>query len=389
MGGYGVESERYVLGAGRGSVGDVNMTMKEKLETAINGIRADSKILALDEKSARAEVIDPILERLGWDKFGKEFVREFSVSDGRVDYALLNNGKPKVFIEAKRPNELLNPHQYQLLAYSGRYAVRLAALTNGLNWWFYLPLAEEGDAEERRFCQLDITRDDVSEACDLLSKFLSMENVASRAAVESAEAHLRRLQDARKVDKALPRAWKELIDGPDELLVELISERVKDLCGIEATAERIKLYLLELKPALREAVSESRSTSTPQETLQRHNLVRSRNIRDQARQTEKSFEHSKHFIFCGEKFAVRSHRQVLPTLAREIYKRHSHEFDKVINLAGWYTSGSAKPSISPEPIVDSGWSVYINLRSNEIEARCYKLLYQFGYREEDLIIQAR
>ena len=365
------------------------MTMKERLETAINGIRADSKILALDEKSARAEVIDPILERLGWDKFGKEFVREFSVSDGRVDYALLNNGKPKVFIEAKRPNELLNPHQYQLLAYSGRYAVRLAALTNGLNWWFYLPLAEEGDAEERRFCQLDITRDDVSEACDLLSKFLSMENVASGAAVESAEAHLRRLQDARKVDKALPRAWKELIDGPDELLVELISERVKDLCGIEATAERIKLYLLELKPALREAVSESRSTSTPQETLQRHNLVRSRNIRDQARQTEKSFEHSKHFIFCGEKFAVRSHRQVLPTLAREIYKRHSHEFDKVINLAGWYTSGSAKPSISPEPIVDSGWSVYINLRSNEIEARCYKLLYQFGYREEDLIIQAR
>ena len=377
------------MGAGRGSVGDVNMTMKEKLETAINGIRADSKILALDEKSARAEVIDPILERLGWDKFGKEFVREFSVSDGRVDYALLNNGKPKVFIEAKRPNELLHPHQYQLLAYSGRYAVRLAALTNGLNWWFYLPLAEEGDAEERRFCQLDITRDDVSEACDLLSKFLSMENVASGAAVESAEAHLRRLQDARKVDKALPRAWKELIDGPDELLVELISERMKDLCGIEATAERIKLYLLELKPALREAVSESRSTSTPQETLQRHNLVRSRNIRDQARQTEKSFEHSKHFIFCGEKFAVRSHRQVLPTLAREIYKRHSHEFDKVINLAGWYTSGSAKPSISPEPIVDSGWSVYINLRSNEIEARCYKLLYQFGYREEDLIIQAR
>ena len=160
------------------------MTMKESLETAIKGIRADSKIPTLDEARARVEAIDPILERLGWDRFSEDFKREFSVSDGRVDYALLNNSKPKVFIEAKRPNEFLGPHQDQLLAYSGRYAVRLAALTNGLSWWFYLPLFTEGAAEERRFCELDITRDDVSEVCDRLIAFLSRENVASGTAVE-------------------------------------------------------------------------------------------------------------------------------------------------------------------------------------------------------------
>ena len=45
--------------------------MKERLTTAIKGIRSDKRISTLDEKSTRAEVIDPVLERLGWDKFGE------------------------------------------------------------------------------------------------------------------------------------------------------------------------------------------------------------------------------------------------------------------------------------------------------------------------------
>ena len=85
------------------------MTMKERLATAINGICADGKIAILDEARARAEAIDPILERLGWDRFSEDFKREFSVSSGRVDYALFVRGKPEAFIEAKRPQRRLGP----------------------------------------------------------------------------------------------------------------------------------------------------------------------------------------------------------------------------------------------------------------------------------------
>ena len=221
------------------------MTMKERLATAINGICADGKIAILDEARARAEAIDPILERLGWDRFSDDFKREFSVSSGRVDYALLVNGAPKVFIEAKRPSEVLVSHQDQLLTYSGRYAVPLAALTNGLSWWLYLPL-KEGAIEERRFCQLDINKIDVSEVCDRLIEFLAREHVYSGAAVENAERRLKSLHDAKKVNEALPQIWKELIAGPDGLLVDLINDKVKGLCGVEAEPERIKRFLMGL-----------------------------------------------------------------------------------------------------------------------------------------------
>ena len=219
------------------------MTMKESLETAIKGIRADSKIPTLDEARARVEAIDPILERLGWDRFSEDFKREFSVSDGRVDYALLNNSKPKVFIEAKRPSEdLAGRPEDQLLRYSGIRGVPLAVLTNGLNWWFYLPL-KEGDAEARQFCRLDISVQDISEICNRLIEFLSRENVYSGAAVKNAEAVLVRLENDKKVKEALPRAWEELIAGPDVQLVDLINDRVKGRCGLQAGSERIKEFL--------------------------------------------------------------------------------------------------------------------------------------------------
>ena len=219
------------------------MAMKEKLITAINGIRNGKSISTLNEAEVRTQVIDRILERLGWESFDdNEFVREFSVPGGKVDYALLVNRSPKVFIEAKRPSEDLRSHQRQLLTYSAVHGVPLAGLTNGLNWWFYLPL-QVGDFEARRFCELDICNQDVSEVCDLLIEFLSRENVYSEVAVKNAEAALVRLENDKKVKEALPRAWEELIAGPDVQLVDLINDRVKGRCGLQAGSERIKEFL--------------------------------------------------------------------------------------------------------------------------------------------------
>ena len=365
------------------------MTMKERLATAINGICADGKIAILDEARARTEAIDPILERLGWDRFSEDFKREFSVSSGRVDYALFVRGKPEAFIEAKRPSEDLDPHQRQLLTYSALHGVRLAALTNGLSWWLYLPL-QVGNFEARRFCQLHICNQDVSEVCDLLIEFLSRENVYAGAAVENAEARLTQLQEAKKVDNALPQAWEDLIAGPDNTLVELINEKVKGLTRLEATPERIKEFLVGVgQPAPEASSLVSASILISQETPRQHYPAWTRNISNLVTETGKSSRITKCFIFCGERFDVSSHRRVLPTLANEIYKRHRSEFHTVGMLGGWYDSEATHLKIPPEPIGDSGWYVYTNIRSDQIEARCHELVRLFKYRDEDLIIQAR
>ncbi len=364
------------------------MTMKERLATAINGICADGKIAILDEARARAEAIDPILERLGWDRFSEDFKREFSVSSGRVDYALFVRGKPEAFIEAKRPSEDLDPHQRQLLTYSALHGVRLAALTNGLRWWLYLPL-QVGNFEARRFCQLHICNQDVSEVCDLLIEFLSRENVYSGAAVKNAEARLAQLQEAKKVDNALPQAWEDLIAGPDDMLVELINEKLKGLCGVEAEPERIKGFLSGLGKWVQEkAESKSKFSAPRQENLSARNPSAAPDISNNVNRRKKPRTTIVGFTFCGQEFSVRSGTEALITLAEEIYRRHGPEFDRVRTLSGWYSDADQHPKQAPVQISGSGWYVYTNISTKNKKAKCRELVSLFKYHEEDLIIRA-
>ena len=223
------------------------MTRREKLGAAINGIRSDDKILRLNEADIRAQVIDPILERLGWETFDqKEVAREFRVQGGKVDYALLVDNVPTVFIEAKRPVEDLESHQDQLLNYCAKDRVSLAVLTNGLDWRFYLR-SQDGNSEYHPFYKLSISRQmaksRIPYICDDLIWFLSRERVYSGDAVSYAEDFVVQLQKDKKVEEALPGAWNELKDGPDDQLVKLIDDKLEDLCGLRAGTDRVKKFL--------------------------------------------------------------------------------------------------------------------------------------------------
>ena len=372
------------------------MTITESLAVAIKGIRADGTLLSLDEAGIRARVIDHILDRLGWGIFNQdEFNREYTVSAGAVDYALLVNGEPKVFIEAKRPSADLAGHQDQLLRYSGIRGVPLAALTNGFKWWLYLPL-KEGGAEARRFYEIDISSQDVSATCELLIKFLGKENVYSGDAVRKAEAHLKRLQEDKAIDKALPRAWEELTDGPDELLVDLINERVKGLCeaeglcGVEAGPERIKGFLEGLGGAAPEKAGgvSNFSVSGQENPTRLHSLAKS-NIGQDGGKHKKRPTRIVGFTFYGQEFSVSAGTEAMIKLSEEIYRRHRPEFDKVRTLSGWHTSEEISPTGIPKPIADSGWYVYTNIINETKITRCNKLVRLFGYREEDLSFQVR
>ena len=363
------------------------MTMKERLETAINGIRANSKIPALDEAGVRTQVIDRLLERLGWEIFDEnEFRREYPVPGGRVDYALLDNGDPKVFIEAKGPTEQLGHHEDQLVTYSAKRGVPLATLTNGLEWWLYLPL-QVGSFEARRFCRLDICNQDVSEVCDLLIEFLARENVYSGAAVENAEAHLRRLQDARKVDKALPRVWEEFLDGPDDQLVELINKKMKDKFRVEATPERIKGFLVELgksAPIYKQRAVRTDSATyvpAPKRPITRRTGVKAGGY---------GGKRIKSFIVFGEQFHPRSWKKMVAEVANQVYLRDPLQFHRQApELRGTtreYFSRDPEQLEQPQAVGDSGWFVYTKWDPDRSVAVCRKLLELFGYNRDDLRI---
>ena len=169
--------------------------MLEEIINALSDLRSNSAIPGFNESATKQIVILRILRALAWDQDNyDELTSEYDVGGGKVDYSLRLDGTDKVFIEAKRASESLERHDNQLLNYSFRKGVRLAALTNGMTWWLYLPL-KEGSWEDRRFCIIDIGDQDISQVGKWFIEFLGRNNVQSGSAVEAAERRLDSLRD--------------------------------------------------------------------------------------------------------------------------------------------------------------------------------------------------
>lgn len=216
------------------------MASSDSLEQLLLGIREQRQLLFDDNEEATCQgVVLPILDALGWNSRNvREVVPQFAVETGRVDYCLKIRDKPRAFIEVKRPNQELEVHQRQLLDYAFKIGVKLAVLTNGFLWWFYLPL-REGSWEERRFFAIDIRQQEAHEAATHFRAFLGREGVASGDADKRAQSVLQSKEKEKEVAEALPRAWATLCGGPNEELMDLLDKTVESICGYRAESQEI------------------------------------------------------------------------------------------------------------------------------------------------------
>lgn len=242
----------------------------QALDDCIKEIKNDPNISILNEAQAKRSVIERILEFLGWNIYDYNEVKlEYGVETLWVDYALLINGENKVFIEAKRPSEKLETHQKQLLDYSFGEGVASAILTNGIAWWFYLPL-KEGAWNDRKFYTIDILEQEIEDIVDKFSLLLSRENVASGEAVRQAESILETRQREKIVKENLPKAWNKVIKNAvslDSLLVDLLAETVEEACGFQPAGDEILGFIRShqekwlLSPEIEQEVSPSTKPS--------------------------------------------------------------------------------------------------------------------------------
>ena len=153
-------------------------------------------------KRKKEWIIRPILDLLSWGR--REIIPEYGVETQSVDYALQINGENEVFIEAKRPRENLKNHQKQILDYSFKEGVELAILTNGITWWFYLPL-QKGAWNDRKFYTINILEHEIEDIIGKFDLLLSRKNVESGKAVQHAESILKSRRRERLVRKDFPQ----------------------------------------------------------------------------------------------------------------------------------------------------------------------------------------
>lgn len=107
------------------------------IETLQQRIRDHGATLRENETRTRMALIDPLLTALGWNVSNPALVTpEYGAGDGRADYALLDEGRPAVLIEAKHLNEPLERarHQDQVFGYARRSRIKFAGITDGDTW---------------------------------------------------------------------------------------------------------------------------------------------------------------------------------------------------------------------------------------------------------------
>jgi len=355
--------------------------VNDQLLNFIKEIQKDRRLLTFDEAATKQSVILRILSHLNWNPFNiDEVYPEFSVRNKRVDFALRHNGHNKVFIEVKKIGEELEQHQEQLLNYSFQEGVKLAILTNGISWWFYLPL-HEGSWEQRKFYTIEIYDQQCNDIVQKFEDFLLKENVISDRAVKNAESIYKSKQKQYLIKQTLPKAWHKLITDPDEILVELLAETTEKLCGYKPDSETVEQFLAKI--GREPFVSKKVKSEVPKSTINQKISSLKENY------TGKTIIA---FSFKGNKYHVKSWKEMLIKICNLMLSAHRDRFEKVLNLVGrkrpYFTKDPNKLRI-PQKINDTDIYVEINLSANSIVKLTKNILLLFGYKEDDISIELR
>jgi len=222
------------------------------------------------EEDVKLAVIFPILRALGWDETDLSIRAEYPAGPGYVDYALLCDSRPQVFVEAKRRGALDVRAEAQLFGYANNRGVPLLLLTDGYRWDFYLSMAD-GPPEERRFCSLELAGDDdLPVYSETLETYLRKTHVASGKARRAAEERLDLDRQRTRARKAIPEAWNAILNEPDELLCELLSEKVQTLIGTSPDSSDVQGFLARVAHSAPSGEIEEHRQGTVRDASPRH-----------------------------------------------------------------------------------------------------------------------
>lgn len=220
-------------------------------------------------------VLLPILNSLGWPVFDTTVVvPQFTLENRRVDYALCGSSiRPLIFVEVKGTGKADGADR-QLFEYAFHKGVPFAILTDGREWHFYLP-AEEGEYQERRVYKLDVIERDPDDAAKYLERYLKYQKVVSGEALQAAKTDYQDISKTRKISATMPQAWARLLEERDELLLELLADKVEDLCGFKPELDTCSDFIRSLSAQSKkweirpqEAFPSSPSRITSQEPTQ-------------------------------------------------------------------------------------------------------------------------
>ncbi len=138
------------------------MSFSEKIQALASRIPDVLGHLETEEATKNA-LIMPFIAALGYDVFDpKEVIPEFTADVGtkkgeKVDYAIMRGGEIVMLVECKKASlSLESVDMGQLYRYFSVTKVRIAVITNGVEYQFFSDLEEPNKMDPRPFLDLDL-----------------------------------------------------------------------------------------------------------------------------------------------------------------------------------------------------------------------------------------
>jgi predicted type IV restriction endonuclease len=202
--------------------------MQELIERICERLRMNAYS---NEAAISHGIVTPIIAALGWDSADPlQLVPEYSVDNGRVDFALIGlNRKPVIFIEVKAVGKATDADR-QVFEYSFHHGVPLCVLTDGREWSFYVP-SGVGSYQDRRVYRLQLDERTPAECEQIFQRYLQRERVRSGAAFADAQHDHQTAAGRREATALLPKAWSELVSEAHELIVNTLAEKPRHCPG--------------------------------------------------------------------------------------------------------------------------------------------------------------
>ncbi len=186
-------------------------TLKEIVKEIVHRSKSNEINYKRNEQAVRAQLVDVLLDFLGWDTRNPTLVEHNQQKDNRKipNYSLKHNGRIIFFVAASNLSENPENHIEQSVKYGLDRGIELGLITNGLCWIFIKAFGDVTSWWDRIIWKTDLSVDPIEKISRCMSS-------VSRKSIDS-------LQKLIESQKSLDAFWSPFKKNPEKIIRALSS----------------------------------------------------------------------------------------------------------------------------------------------------------------------
>lgn len=190
------------------------------------------------EQDTKGVLIEPVLRALGWDTADYEDVRreyKYRSKDKPVDYALMIDGKPALFLEAKAIHVSLEDRKWvtQVVNYANTAGVQWCVLSNGDHYRVFNSHALV-HIDEKLLCEFWISKDIEKPFITRVLSMLQQSELSTNA--------LASMWNVNQIDKQVQQVVESFFEASDDSFIRLLKRRLPEFTPRQITNSIQRLW---------------------------------------------------------------------------------------------------------------------------------------------------